>query len=57
MKPVIDINESLRDSPKYRSSLDDQLMNIDNLDGKLEKLLKSSHSMIESGKSYIDSQQ
>ncbi len=57
IKPVLDINEGLRDSPKFRSALDEQLMTIDNLDSKLERLLKSSHSMIESGKSYVDSQQ
>jgi len=57
VKPVLDINECLRDTPKFRAALDEQLHTIDSLDGKLEKLLKASHGMIDSGKNYIDSQQ
>ncbi|CAG7725014.1 unnamed protein product [Allacma fusca] len=56
MKPVIDFGECVRDSPKFRSNLEEQMNNVDNLDGKLEKLLKTSNVMIESGKSFLNCQ-
>ena len=57
MKPVIDFGECVRDSPKFRSFLDEQMNIVENLDGKLEKLLKSTNVMIESGKSFLNCQQ
>jgi Arf-GAP/coiled-coil/ANK repeat/PH domain-containing protein len=57
MRPVIEFGECVRDSPRFRSQLDDQLQRVDNLDGRLERLLKASAGMMEHGKTYVNSQQ
>lgn len=55
--PVIELGEGLRDSPKFRSSLEDRMMNVENLECKLEKLLKVSHTMVDAGKHLLNTQQ
>lgn len=57
MRPVIDFGECVRDSPRFRSELEDQLHKVDNLDTKLDKLLKTSNHMIDVGKTHLNSQQ
>ncbi|CAG9786632.1 unnamed protein product [Diatraea saccharalis] len=53
MKPLIDFDECLRDSPKFREQLETEEASIDNLEQKLDKVLKACTVMIESGKIYM----
>ncbi|XP_072949106.1 arf-GAP with coiled-coil, ANK repeat and PH domain-containing protein 2 [Epargyreus clarus] len=53
MKPLIDFDECLRDSPKFREQLETEEASIDGLEQKLDKVLKSCSVMIESGKTYM----
>lgn len=52
MKPKITFEECLRDSPKFRSSLEDAEADISDLEHKLEKLVKLCNVMVEAGKTY-----
>ncbi|XP_050666128.1 arf-GAP with coiled-coil, ANK repeat and PH domain-containing protein 2 [Leptidea sinapis] len=54
MKPVIDFDECLRDSPKFREQLETEEAKIDALEQKLDKILKTCSIMIESGKIYLN---
>ncbi|XP_026327195.1 arf-GAP with coiled-coil, ANK repeat and PH domain-containing protein 2 isoform X2 [Hyposmocoma kahamanoa] len=53
MKPLIDFDECLRDSPKFREQLETEEASIDSLELKLDKVLKSCSLMVESGKTYM----
>ncbi|KAG7294825.1 hypothetical protein JYU34_022805, partial [Plutella xylostella] len=53
MKPLIDFDECLRDSPKFREQLETEEASIDALELKLDKVLKACCLMIESGKTYM----
>ncbi|CAH0715669.1 unnamed protein product, partial [Brenthis ino] len=53
MKPLIDFDECLRDSPKFREQLETEEASIEALEQKLDKVLKSCSVMIESGKIYM----
>ncbi|XP_059049173.1 arf-GAP with coiled-coil, ANK repeat and PH domain-containing protein 2 [Achroia grisella] len=53
MKPLIDFDECLRDSPKFREQLETEEASIDSLEQKLDKVLKACTIMIESGKTYM----
>ncbi|XP_030842353.1 arf-GAP with coiled-coil, ANK repeat and PH domain-containing protein 2 isoform X2 [Strongylocentrotus purpuratus] len=52
MKPKINFEECLRDSPKFRSALEDSEADISDLEHKLEKLVKLCNIMVEAGKAY-----
>ncbi|KAG5883931.1 hypothetical protein JTB14_003753 [Gonioctena quinquepunctata] len=52
----IELQECLRDSPKFRSLLEEEESSIDQLDGKLEKILKVCGSMVDAGKTYVGQQ-
>jgi len=54
--PVIDYGECLRDSPKFRQQLSLNEVSLDELEVKLEKLVKVCNVMIEGGKNYISQQ-
>ncbi|XP_037868429.1 arf-GAP with coiled-coil, ANK repeat and PH domain-containing protein 2 [Bombyx mori] len=54
MKPLIDFDECLRDSPKFREQLETEEANIDGLEQKLDKVLKACSIMIETGKTYMN---
>ncbi|CAG4956256.1 unnamed protein product [Colias eurytheme] len=54
MKPVIDFDECLRDSPKFREQLETEEASIDALEQKLDKILKTCSLMIETGKIYMN---
>ncbi|KAI8436667.1 hypothetical protein MSG28_010155 [Choristoneura fumiferana] len=53
MKPLIDFDECLRDSPKFREQLETEEASIDGLEQKLDKVLKACSVMIDSGKTYM----
>ncbi|XP_045447798.1 arf-GAP with coiled-coil, ANK repeat and PH domain-containing protein 2 [Melitaea cinxia] len=53
MKPLIDFDECLRDSPKFREQLETEEASIESLEQKLDKVLKSCSVMIETGKTYM----
>ncbi|XP_026734488.1 arf-GAP with coiled-coil, ANK repeat and PH domain-containing protein 2 [Trichoplusia ni] len=53
MKPLIDFDECLRDSPKFREQLETEEASIDSLEQKLDKVLKACSVMIDSGKIYM----
>lgn len=55
MKAIIELEECLQDSPKFRSVLQQNEDDIDQLEQKLEKLIKLCNNMVESGKSFISS--
>lgn len=52
MKPTIDFKECLKDSPKFRASLESAETDVDVLEARLERLVKLCTLMIETGKSY-----
>ena len=56
MRPVIEFSECLFDSPKFRSQLSKNEANLDEFEGKLEKLLKLNNTMYESGRQFISVQ-
>ena len=56
MRPVIEFSECLFDSPKFRSQLSKNETNLDDLETKLEKILKLSNSMTEIGRQFINCQ-
>ncbi|XP_049873379.1 arf-GAP with coiled-coil, ANK repeat and PH domain-containing protein 2 [Pectinophora gossypiella] len=53
MKPLIDFDECLRDSPKFREQLETEEASIESLEQKLDKVLKACSVMVESGKTYM----
>ena len=53
MRPVIEFSECLFDSPKFRSQLTKNEANLDEFEGKMEKLLKLSNTMYDSGRQFI----
>ncbi|XP_067144380.1 arf-GAP with coiled-coil, ANK repeat and PH domain-containing protein 2 [Centruroides vittatus] len=55
MKVIIELEECLQDSPKFRSALQQNEDDIDQLEQKLEKLIKLCNNMVETGKSFIAS--
>jgi len=54
--PIIDYSECLRDSPTFRQQLNKNEVSLDELESKLEKVVKVSGLMVDSGKSYITQQ-
>ncbi|ENN72674.1 hypothetical protein YQE_10772, partial [Dendroctonus ponderosae] len=52
----MELQECLRDSPKFRALLDQEEQNIDQLEQRLEKALKICSSMVEAGKTYVGQQ-
>jgi len=56
MKPITSYEECVRDSPKFRDSLEENHANLEDLEVKLEKVLKNCNSTIETGKFYLDHQ-
>ncbi|ESO91406.1 hypothetical protein LOTGIDRAFT_153844 [Lottia gigantea] len=52
MKYSVDFKECLKDSPKFRASLEDAEADIEALETKLEKLVKLCNVMIETGKAF-----
>ncbi|KAK2575979.1 hypothetical protein KPH14_007340 [Odynerus spinipes] len=56
MKPLIEFEECLRDTPKFRSCIEEVENNIDILEQKLDKVLKNCGQMIETGKAFVGQQ-
>jgi hypothetical protein len=56
MTLVIPIDECLSDSPRFRSLLSSSEGNLDDLESRLEKVLKLSGAVGESGRSYVAQQ-
>ncbi len=56
MSPVIEFSECLFDSPKFRSQLQKNESTLDELESKLEKVLKLSNIMSDSGRMYVTNQ-
>nr|XP_023025538.1 arf-GAP with coiled-coil, ANK repeat and PH domain-containing protein 2 [Leptinotarsa decemlineata] len=52
----IELQDCLRDSPKFRSLLEEEESSIDQLENKLEKILKVCGSMVDAGKTYVGQQ-
>ncbi|CAG9821937.1 unnamed protein product [Phaedon cochleariae] len=52
----IELQECLRDSPKFRSLLEEEELSVDQLESKLDKILKICGSMVDSGKTYVGQQ-
>ncbi|XP_012282480.1 arf-GAP with coiled-coil, ANK repeat and PH domain-containing protein 2 [Orussus abietinus] len=53
MKSLIEFEECLRDTPRFRSRIEEVETNVDQLEQKLEKILKNCTSMIDAGKTYV----
>ncbi|GAB0089874.1 PH domain-containing protein [Sergentomyia squamirostris] len=53
MKSKIDFNEALKDSPSFRSVLDEEENEVDHLEVKLERVLKMCTAAVDSGKDYV----
>ncbi|KRT84741.1 hypothetical protein AMK59_1298, partial [Oryctes borbonicus] len=56
MKPIIEIEDCLRDSPKFRTLLQEEEANINELEQKLEKIIKLCGNVVDSGKTYVAQQ-
>uniref|UniRef100_A0A8D8UGT9 Arf-GAP with coiled-coil, ANK repeat and PH domain-containing protein 2 n=1 Tax=Cacopsylla melanoneura TaxID=428564 RepID=A0A8D8UGT9_9HEMI len=56
MSTLIDVEECLQDSPKFRSLIEEQELGLENLEHRMEKVLKVCNSMIEAGKTYVANQ-
>ncbi|XP_015185756.1 PREDICTED: arf-GAP with coiled-coil, ANK repeat and PH domain-containing protein 2 [Polistes dominula] len=56
MKPLIEFEECLRDTPKFRSCIEEVENNIDILEQKLDKVLKNCSMMIDTGKAFVGQQ-
>lgn len=56
MKPIVSYEECVRDSPKFRDALEENHSNLEDLESRLEKVLKNCNSTIESGRLYLDQQ-
>ncbi|XP_071109531.1 arf-GAP with coiled-coil, ANK repeat and PH domain-containing protein 2-like isoform X2 [Haliotis cracherodii] len=52
MKPAVDFKECLKDSPKFRASLEEAESDIEALEARLERLVKLCTTMIETGKNF-----
>jgi len=53
---VIDYGECLKDSPRFRQEVTVNENNLDELETKMEKLLKACNSMTEGGRNYVGNQ-
>ncbi|XP_011152724.1 arf-GAP with coiled-coil, ANK repeat and PH domain-containing protein 2 isoform X2 [Harpegnathos saltator] len=56
MKPLIEFDECLRDTPKFRSCVEEVERNIDQLEQKLDKVLKNCSLTIDMGKTFVGQQ-
>ncbi|PBC28296.1 arf-GAP with coiled-coil, ANK repeat and PH domain-containing protein 2 isoform X1 [Apis cerana] len=56
MKPLIEFEECLRDTPKFRSCIEEVEANVDLLEQKLDKVLKNCSQMIDTGKLFVGHQ-
>ncbi|XP_055608565.1 arf-GAP with coiled-coil, ANK repeat and PH domain-containing protein 1 [Uranotaenia lowii] len=56
MSCKIDFSECLKDSPKFRLRLEQEENDIDHLEQKLDKIIKSCSLAVDSGKEYIRNQ-
>jgi Arf-GAP/coiled-coil/ANK repeat/PH domain-containing protein len=52
----IELEECLRDSPRFRSLLEEEEASVDQLEQKLDKILKVCGTMVDSGKTYVAQQ-
>ncbi|XP_011703691.1 PREDICTED: arf-GAP with coiled-coil, ANK repeat and PH domain-containing protein 2 [Wasmannia auropunctata] len=56
MKPLIEFEDCLRDTPKFRSCIEDVEKNVDQLEQKLDKVLKNCSLTIDTGKAFVGQQ-
>ncbi|XP_036141312.1 arf-GAP with coiled-coil, ANK repeat and PH domain-containing protein 2 isoform X3 [Monomorium pharaonis] len=56
MKPLIEFEECLRDTPKFRSCIEEMERNVDQLEQKLDKVLKNCSLTIDTGKAFVGQQ-
>ncbi|XP_038061593.1 arf-GAP with coiled-coil, ANK repeat and PH domain-containing protein 2-like isoform X2 [Patiria miniata] len=52
LKPKIGFEEALKDSPNFRSTLEESEHGIADLESKLEKMVKLCNTMVDAGKAY-----
>ena len=56
MKPIVEFSECLHDSPKFRQIIQHNETNLEDLEAKIEKVVKSCQAMTNGGKQYISLQ-
>lgn len=56
MQPVIELHECLRDSPKFRATLEEQEGQVELLEQRLDRVLKMCGVMVDTGKTYVAQQ-
>lgn len=56
MRPVINFSDSLLDSPRFRQQLQQNEQNLDELENRLERLMKLCGHMTDGGRSYVTQQ-
>ena len=56
MRPVISFSECLVDSPRFRSELHQNETNLDELEIRLEKMIKLCSAMTDGGRVYVTQQ-
>ncbi|XP_071806071.1 arf-GAP with coiled-coil, ANK repeat and PH domain-containing protein 2-like [Asterias amurensis] len=52
MKPNVTFEEALKDSPNFRSTLEEAEHGISDLENKLERMVKLCNTMVDSGRAY-----
>lgn len=52
----MNLDECIRDSPKFREALEENEENIDQLESKLDRLVRLCSTMVETGKSHVAAQ-
>ncbi|KAG7162761.1 arf-GAP with coiled-coil, ANK repeat and PH domain-containing protein 2-like isoform X2 [Homarus americanus] len=57
MKAIIDNIECQRDSPRFRQVLEENEKDLDNLEGKLEKVVKQCNQMVSAGRQFNQEQE
>ena len=56
MKAIVELSECINDSPRFRSVLSQHEQDLENLETRLEKVIKACNAMTLGGKKYIELQ-
>lgn len=57
MKAIVELSECINDSPKFRSVLSQHEQDLENLESRLDKVVKTCAAMTVGGRKYIELQQ
>ncbi|CAG0918384.1 unnamed protein product [Notodromas monacha] len=55
-RPIVDLSDCVWDSPKFRHTVEENENYVDALENRLEKLIKLTKQMVDSGRMYVSQQ-